>query len=83
VTLCVKHSAWRANGLAAAGGGARATAVRVDEGHAYMTQPLVELYRDCMVVLKVPWCGITAVRVDEVRQRELVVVHPGRGHLGL
>ena len=49
----------------------------------YMTQPLAELYKGCMVVLKVPWCGITAVRVDEVRQRELVVVHPGRGHLGL
>jgi hypothetical protein len=24
----------------------------------YMTQPLVELYGGCMVVLKVSWCGI-------------------------
>ena len=23
-----------------------------------MTQPLAELYGDCMVVLKVSWCGI-------------------------
>jgi hypothetical protein len=26
----------------------------------YMIQPLVELYRGCMVVLKVSWCGITS-----------------------
>jgi hypothetical protein len=28
----------------------------------YMTQPLVELYGGCMVVLKVSWCGIIAPR---------------------
>ena len=29
----------------------------------YATQPLVELYAGCMVVLKVPWCGIMASEV--------------------
>jgi hypothetical protein len=31
----------------------------------YMTQPLVELYGGCMVVLKVPWCGIGAAGATE------------------
>jgi hypothetical protein len=35
-----------------------------DWGADGMIQPLVELYRTCMVVLKVWWCGIDADGTD-------------------
>jgi hypothetical protein len=47
--------------LGRSGSAAAAVAASVEVCH-YITQPLVELYGGCMVVLKVSWCGITARR---------------------